>query len=146
MNDITAFLNSNSENIKLGLIILGWLAIPYFNHRLTKKRERAALINKNIDNIESAFKDINQLVLEQLDKRNTDISIYYKLIDCNQKVLLNSKRLSKIDNKLKINFESISKIRKYSTNDKIINELGHPIMRRLSHEQMNIIKSYPQQH
>jgi hypothetical protein len=143
---LLTFLKEYSEGIKVGLIILGWAAIPIFNHRLTKQRERTALINDNIEKIESIFQEMNALASKQFRLELQDNSVFYKLINCNQKLVLYCNRLKELDPKFVIPNPHIAKIRKYTTNDKIIEEHGEHTMQRLLYEQFSLIENYPQQY
>ena len=128
------------------LIIVGWIFIPAYTHRLTRARERVSLINKNIENIELIFEDMNELATEQFKLDIQDNTIYFKLIHCNQKLTLYCNRMTEIDAKFTYPKEHISSIRQYTTNDKIISKHGEYTMHRLAYEQMELLKLYPQRH
>lgn len=146
---LTSFLSTLIEHYQgsiLLLIVMGWFFIPAFTNRLTKARERAALINKNIDNIEKIFDEMNKLATEQFKLEEQDNTLYFKLIHCNQKLVLYCNRLEEIDLKFSISQSQIMAIRKYTTNDSIINRYGESTMHRLASEQIELLRRYPQQY
>lgn len=139
-----SLLTEYYQGSMLLLVIIGWVFIPVFTHRLARQREKSSLINKNIENIESIFEEMNQLATEQYKLKLQDNTLYFKLILCHQKLIIYCNRMEKIEPSFEFPKKQVSDIRQFTTNDKVIEEYGVSTMHRLLYAQMELIKKYPQ--
>ena len=121
------------------LTISGWIALPFFNHFLTVKRDKCSECNKNIDKIEVLFETMNEEALNYYASKEFDSSSYYNLISINHRISFLCNNIAKLNKNFVIPQEEIVKIRQLTTNEQKKPEA----IRELLAYQTSLLQSFP---
>lgn len=125
------------------LTICSWVAVPFFNHHLTNKRDKRSERNKTIDSIESLFEKMNKEALSFYESESFEVNRYYSLISYNQQLRMLVSRVSYFEDDYVFPRKKIKEIRQITTDDELREKHRVAGMQMLLAYQIELINDLP---